>query len=173
MPSTRNLAILAFALILLAACGGAATPAKLVDGCALLTKADVESLFGQPVAAPEHKEIGEAPKDAASNAYVSTCNYHTEGDPMRQASILARQSFAADEALATLKSTQEEMKNAGNEVQPVSGLGDGDGAYWDASFKQLNFVKGAVWYIVSADASDSASALENAQTLAAAILGRQ
>lgn len=167
--------LLLLAMLLLAACGGdsGASPrqtAAPVNACALLPAADVEALYGMPVAEPTKMESGEVPTAASTLGYVSMCSYHTSGDAFLQASLLARQSFDAANAAQAMEQGRKELATGGSQLTAVEGFGEG--ATWNEQFGQLSFVKDNYWLLISADATTAASAQQNAATLAKQILGR-
>lgn len=167
--STRCI-VVTIALLLLTGCSAKPQAVTLVNSCELLTQADVQTLYGLTVAPPRQSASGDPPTANSSTGYVSTCNYHTEGDLFKQAGVLAHQSYSHEMALQTMAQAQEEVKKAGNITETVTGVGDA--AYWDSSFNQLGVVKGTVWYIITADAKDGMSVRDTILQVAQTILQR-
>lgn len=168
-----GIVFLVSALLLLGGCGDSKSTAKAAEpiaACTLMTKADVEAVYHLPVADPTHTETGEVPTESSSTGYVSTCNYHTEGDPFKQAGVLARQSFSAENAISAYNGGAKETKGAGNSIEDIAGLGDA--ANWDGTYEQLSVVKGAIWLIINVDATETATARDVATGMAQTILGR-
>ena len=155
-----TLTILLLASVALAGCGGAKTeetkgntaqPSSTdsskpssgnLDACALLTKADAESLLGGSVKEPT------TTRNENGGTVVSQCHYSNEaGD--KQVGLLARQAPTSAEAKQIFGTARSASKGlSGTDPQTVSGLGDD--AYWtDGNLNQLNVLKDEVWLIIT------------------------
>jgi hypothetical protein len=149
-----------------AAEGAAITP---LDACELLTKADVEAVYGSVVGEPKSKALGSRPY------WVSMCNYdnaHTDA-PMLSVGLLVKAhgeaagpETAYDAHLAELR---EELGDA-LDMTPVAGVGARAG--WSASTSQLTVFEGPYQLILSAAGRFAGDRLTLAKQSADRVLGR-
>jgi len=122
-------------------------PAQGIDACALFTKADAESILGQPVGEPEF------PIQGSATFNVTSCKYRLQNDRFTSASLIVTVPVngnvqSAQTAYNTDKSQVQEMYS----VAPVDVPGLGDNAYWaGGSGNHLAILAGNVHLIIRAD----------------------
>jgi hypothetical protein len=140
-----------------------------LDACALLTKADAESILGQVVQDPQRPIQGSATFD------VSSCKYQVEGEAASENVTLIvtvpvnGDAQSAQTAFETDKAASSEMLGAA----PVDVPGVGDSAYWVAGYgNQLSILKGNTHLILSATNQTGDSAPQAVIDLAVVILSR-
>jgi hypothetical protein len=83
-------------MLILAGCGGGSSSVvSSIDACALLTKADVEQILGQPVNDPTH------PVGGSETFNVTSCEYQVQGgSPLDNASIIVTVPADGDQSIA-------------------------------------------------------------------------
>lgn len=116
-----------------------------VDACALLTKADVEAVYGSVVGVPNGKALGSGP------LWVSMCNYdnaHTDG-PMLSVGLLLKPHGATDPARAYDDYVDELRRKLGEVAVPVQVEGFAGPAGWDADTGQLTVFDGPYQIILT------------------------
>jgi len=163
----RRGSILVCAVALLArASFGAETP---VDLPAIVTKADAQTVLGEPVKDPQ------ARSDEGADGFYSRCNYYSE-NPGKTLLLRVRQ---AGPGQLEPKKQLEEMSAGNDKFKPVTGLGDKAAVTREGSergpghalmlyvAKQNAFITVAIGGI-----DDEKSAAEKAKTLARKILGK-
>ena len=112
------------------AVAAAAESADPAHACALVSKAEMQAILGEPLAEPEKR--ASAPPGAA--VAFSLCAYPSE-DGMKSLSVGLRTSQKGDNDPAFARQT---MVNNGFQVEDVAGLGDA--AFWTGL--QLEAFKG-------------------------------
>lgn len=139
-----------------------------VDACALLTKTDVEAVYGSVVGEPN-------PKSAGRGSYwVSMCNYdnaHTDA-PMLSVGLLVKRHGAADPAQAYADYVDELRREFGDVAVPVSVEGLGGPAGWDVDTGQLTVFVGPYQIILTASGRFSADRLSLATQIADRVSAR-
>jgi len=140
-----------------------------IDACALLTKADAETVLGQPVKDPEH------PVEGAATFNVTSCKYQvaTEGVFERTSLIVTVPANgdlgAAQAAFNVDKTTSLEM--FGVEAVDVPGLGDQ--AFWvGGSGNNLAILKGNIHLILVVSTYEGEAPPQPVIDLANTILSR-
>lgn len=125
-------------LLPLAACGsggaggGALGSWKATDACALLDKAKVAQVMGQPVA---ETKLAPVVEDSGNGVSFSNCTY-TMADG-RMVSFMARNSTDAAHTPADIANTKKQLADMSpQQFEDVPGLGRT--AYWSTGLKQLN-----------------------------------
>ena len=145
---------------------GAAPPP--VDACALLTQADVETVYGTAVGPPNPTSTGRAP------VWVSMCNFdnaHTDA-PMLSVGLLVKPHGAADPAHAYDGYVDELRRVLGEVAVPESVEGLAGPAGWDADTGQLTLFVGPYQVILSSLGRFAGDRLSLAKQLAALVVGR-
>lgn len=120
--------------------GQSSAKANKIDACALVPKADAETVLGQSVksAAP-----GRATEGTQSTAAFSECTYQLDG--AKSVILSARRSPVADNTPEAIKRVRDTMKEVtGKEAADVNGLGDT--AFWTGT-KQLHVFQGGDTYL--------------------------
>jgi hypothetical protein len=116
-----------------------------VDACTLLTKADVEAVYGSDVGEPNGKALGSGP------FWASLCNYdnaHTDA-PMLSVGLLVKAHGAADPAQAYADYVDELRRELGEVAVPVPVEGLAGPAGWDADTGQLTVFEGPYQIILT------------------------
>ena len=146
--------------------GAAITP---LDACELLTKADVEAVYGAFVGEPNRKALGSGP------FWVSMCNYdnaHTDAPVLSVGLLVKAHGEAAGPETAYdahLVELREELGDA-VDMTPVAGVGARAG--WSASTSQLTVFEGPYQLILSAAGRFAGDRLTFAKQSAARVLAR-
>jgi hypothetical protein len=145
---------------------GAAPPP--VDACALLTKADVEAVYGLVVGEPNRKALGSGP------FWVSMCNYdNAQTDaPMLSVGILVKPHGAADPAQAYADDVDELRRELGDVAVPVAVEGLAGPAGWDAETGQLTVFVGPYQIILTSMGRFSGDRLSLGKQIAERVSGR-
>ena len=117
-----------------------------VDACALLTQADVETVYGSVVGEPNGKELGSDP------FWVSMCNYdNAQTDaPMLSVGLLIKAHGAADPPQAYAGYVDELRRELGDVAVPVPVEGLAGPAGWDGETGQLTLFVGPYQIILTA-----------------------
>lgn len=139
-----------------------------VDACALLTKADVEAVYGSVVGVPNGKALGSGPYWAAM------CNYdnaHTDA-PMLSVGLLIKAHRAADTAQAYAEYVDELRRELGDVAVPVPVEGLAGPAGWDADTGQLTVFEGPYQIILSASGRFAGDRLSFGKQIAERVSGR-
>lgn len=145
---------------------GAAPPP--VDACALLTKADVEAVYGSVVGEPNGKELGSGP------FRVSMCNYdnaHTDA-PMLSVGILVKPHAVVDPTQAYADYADELRRELGDVAVPVPVEGLAGPAGWDAETGQLAVFEGPYQIILTAAGRFAGDRLSFGKQIAERVSGR-
>lgn len=140
-----------------------------VDACALLTRADVESVYGLSVGEAKSKEIG------SGAFWVSMCNYdNAETDaPMLSVGILIKAHGAAEGPAQAYDDTVAEMRETlGEAAVPALVEGIGERAGWSADISQLMVFEGPYSIILTASGRFEGDRLAAARQLADRVLSR-
>jgi hypothetical protein len=160
-------AALALAVIALPFSGRAED--KRIDLAAVITKADAQSILGEPVKDPQ------ARNDDGSDGYYSRCNYYSE-NPGRSLTLRIRQ---ANSGQLEPKRQLEEMSAADDKFKEVPKLGDKAALVKEGPAKgpghvlMLYVAKGNAFITIGiSGADDEKSATEKAKTLAKKILSK-
>ncbi|WP_296805850.1 hypothetical protein [Thiocapsa sp.] len=151
-----------------AAVGAEAAGPPPVDACALLTKADVEAVYGSIVGEPNGKELGSGP------FWVSMCNYdnaHTDA-PMLSVGLLVKAHGAADPTQAYADYADALRRELGDVAVsvPVEGLAGPAG--WDAETGQLTVFEGPYQIILTAAGRFSGDRRSFGKQIAERVSGR-
>ncbi|HSO82850.1 hypothetical protein [Thiocapsa sp.] len=139
-----------------------------VDACALLTKADVDAVYGSVVGEPNGKELGSGP------FWVSMCNYdnaHTDA-PMLSVGLLVKPHGAADPAQAYADYVDELRRELGEAAVPLPVEGLAGPAGWDADTGQLAVFVGPYQVILTSLGRFAGDRLSLAKPLAERVVGR-
>jgi hypothetical protein len=139
-----------------------------VDACALLTKADVEAVYGSVVGEPNGKELGSGP------FWVSLCNYdnaHTDA-PMLSVGLLVKGHGAADPAQAYADFVDEMRRELGDVAVPVPVEGLAGPAGWDADTGQLTVFVGPYQVILTSLGRFAGDRLSFGKRIADRVSGR-
>ena len=129
-----------------AAVGTEVSSPSPVDACALLTKPDVEAVYGSVVGAPNAKSAGRGP------FWVAMCNYDNAltDAPMLSVGLLVKAHGAADPAQAYADYVDELRRELGDAAVPVPVEGLVGPAGWDADTGQLTVFVGPYQIILTA-----------------------
>ena len=144
-----------------AAAAGKSPKSNRLDACALLSKADVEKIIGQPV---NSADLSRATEGTSATAAFSQCSYQTSSG--QTVELFARRSPVADNTPESIARLRETMKDVtGKELVEVAGVGET--AFWTAN-KQLHvFTGGNVYvYVTMMGLKDDAAAKTAAIELA-------
>jgi hypothetical protein len=139
-----------------------------VDACALLTQADVETVYGTAVGLPNPKSTVRA------SFWVSMCNYdnaHTDA-PMLSVGLLVKAHGAADPAQAYADYVDELRRELGDMAVPVSVGGLAGPAGWDADTDQLTVFVGPYQIILTAAGRFAGDRLSFGKQIAERVSGR-
>ena len=139
-----------------------------VDACALLTKADVDAVYGSVVGEPSVKELGSGP------FWVSMCNYdnaHTDA-PMLSIGLSVKAHGAADPAQAYADYVDELRRELGEVAVPLPVEGLAGPAGWDADTGQLTVFVGPYQIILTANGRFAGDRLSFARQIAERVSGR-
>ena len=140
-----------------------------IDLAAIVTKADAQTVLGEPVKDPQ------ARNEEGADGFYSRCNYYSE-NPGKSLLLRVRQ---AGPGQLEPKKQLEEMSAGNDKFKPVTGLGDKAAVTREGSergpghalmlyvAKQNAFITVAIGGI-----DDEKSAAEKAKTLARKILGK-
>jgi hypothetical protein len=147
--------------------GAVASALKPIKACELLTKTDVEVIFGENVEEPEQTF------QEKHEFWMSTCNYFSPAK-LQTAGLLVQSSRYDDPAkafeahMASLKST------LGEEYDPLTIDGIGSRASWDGSVRQLTIFEGPRMFIVTTfgPEGDEGAALKTAKIIAEKVLSK-
>ncbi len=140
-----------------------------VDACALLTKADVEEVYGTAVGEPQGKELG------SGRFWVSMCNYdNAETDaPMLSVGILVKAHGVAEGPVQAYDAHVAELRQElGEAAIPVSVEVIGARAGWTADVGQLMVFEGPYQIILTANGRFAGDRLAFAKQLAGRMLPR-
>ena len=140
-----------------------------IDLAALVTKADAQSVLGEPV------KDAQARNEDGADGYYSRCNYYSE-NPGRSLTLRIRQ---ASPGQLEPKKQLEEMSAGKDKFKPVTGLGDKAALTNEGPAKgpghvlMLYVAKGNAFITVGiSGVDDEKSATEKAKTLAKKILSK-
>ena len=139
-----------------------------VDACALLTKSDVDAVYGSVVGDPNGKALGRGPYWAAM------CNYdnaHTDA-PMLSVGLLIKAHGAADPPQAYAEYVDELRREFGEVAVPVPVEGLAGPAGWDADTGQLTVFAGPYQIILTAAGRFSGDRLSFGKQIAERVSGR-
>jgi hypothetical protein len=141
------------------------------NACQILTKADAESLLGQPAKDGKH---GMMENDGSNGtAAMSQCIYSSVASYSKSVDLAIRISPPSEKINASIDQIKKNLKElaGGTEPQNVSGVGDsafwapvGQGAYRSV---QLNVFRGtSIYLIISVRGFPDPQAMEKAKTIA-------
>lgn len=162
-------------LVLLCSIPSQSASAK-VDACSLLSKAEAESLLGEPVKDGQHGILEN--DGSGGTAVVSQCIYRSVAHFSKAVDLTARISPPQEKITASIETIRKTLKEtASAEPQNLSGVGDtafwapvGQGAYHSI---QLNVFKGNSNYlIISVKGFPDDPSVEKAKTVAQKALSR-
>jgi hypothetical protein len=118
-----------------------------VDACVLLTKADVEAVYGSAVGEPDGKALGSGP------FWVSMCNYdnaHTDAPMLSVGLLVKAHGASAGPAQAYDGYVAELRRELGDAAVPVPVEGLAGPAGWDGDTGQLTVFEGPYQIILTA-----------------------
>ncbi len=140
-----------------------------IDLPAIVTKADAQTVLGEPVKDPQ------ARSDEGADGFYSRCNYYSE-NPGKSLLLRVRQ---AGPGQLEPKKQLEEMSAGNDKLKPVNGLGDKaavarEGAERGPGHALMLYVakQNAFVTVAIGGIDDEKSAAEKAKTLARKILGK-
>jgi hypothetical protein len=139
-----------------------------VDACALLTKADIEAVYGSVVGEPNGKALG------SGAFWASMCNYdnaHTDA-PMLSVGLLVKGHGAADPAQAYADFVDEMRRELGDVAVPVPVEGLAGPAGWDADTGQLTVFVGPYEIILTSLGRFAGDRLSFGKQIADRVSGR-
>jgi hypothetical protein len=142
---------------------------KVLQACELLTKAEIEAIFGETVEEPRQT----FKENQKQQFWMSTCDYYSPAKSQR-AGILIKNSQNADPAKAFEAHTASLKKTLGENYSMQAIAGIGSHAAWDGSVKQLTVFEGPRMFIVTTGrpGENEETALETAKTIAAKVLSK-
>jgi hypothetical protein len=156
-------------LLLLIAAHISSAAENQIDLAAVITKADAQSLLGEPV------KDGQARNEDGADGSYSRCNYYSE-NPGRSLTLRVRQ---AGPGQLDPKKQLEDMSAGNDKFKAVTGLGDKAALMKEGPAKgpghvlMLYVAKGNAFITVGiSGVDDEKSATEKAKTLAKKILGK-
>ena len=142
---------------------------KRIDLAAVITRADAQSVLGEPVKDPQ------ARNEEGADGYYSRCNYYSE-NPGRSLTLRLRQ---AGPGQLEPKKQLEDMSAGNDKFKEVTKLGDKASLMKEGPAKgpghmlMLYVAKGNAFITVGiSGVDDEKSATEKAKTLAKKILGK-
>ncbi len=158
----RNL-LIAICCLLLMTFAGCHSKAKKIDACALLTKSEIQTALGGPVAEPEKTR---------ETASISECRYTATNSPSRSVVVNVLQPDFTEQNVSSpaAKLFSDEMTRAvrSGSAQHLAGIGDD--AFWDGL--KLHVLQGRTYFYVSSGSDEGPNAPETAQRLAQIIVLR-
>ena len=172
LAGVRPVILLLLAGALWGSCGAAQSEGAAIaplDACELLTKADVEAVYGSVVGEPNRKALGSGP------FWVSMCNYdnaHTDAPMLSVGLLVKAHGDAAGPETAYDAHLAELRGQLGDAVDmtPVAGVGARAG--WSASTSQLTVFEGPYQLILTANGRFAGDRLAFAKQLADRVLPR-
>lgn len=139
-----------------------------VDACALLTQADVETVYGTAVGSPNPKSTGRAP------FWAAMCNYdnaHTDA-PMLSVGILVKPHGIVDPTQAYADYVDELRRELGDVAVPIEVEGLAGPAGWDAETGQLTVFEGPYQIILTAAGRFAGDRLSFGKQISERVSGR-
>lgn len=139
------------------------------SACDIFSLEDAKKILGPNV----KNEVSDTimPKNS-EHIVISTCSYSSEpnaGSSSRTASLLVRKALNAE---GSANDKAQFGPNKPSTAQDIFGYGEA--AYWNSDFRELNILKGDVWYIITAGSTVATERkLEDALNIANLIKSKQ